>query len=174
MTGPSEHRTLVLVRHAKAEQVLGKPDHDRSLTDRGRSDALAAGRWLHEQGVSPDLVICSTSVRTRETWAGISQGGCHTAYVEYRRAVYQDGTEGVLQSVREDGGEVDSLVVVGHSPGIPDAAALLSDGEGSSQAHRALAEGFPTSGIAVLEVEGEWADLEPGTARLVRVHVARG
>lgn len=174
MTRAAEDRTLVLVRHAKAEQVLGRPDHDRALTERGRRDARAAGEWLRRHDIVPELVICSTSVRTRETWDAMAKGGCHTEFVEYRRAVYQGGTTSVLETVREDAGEVETVVVVGHAPSIPELAALLTDGEGSRDAHAALSDGFPTSGIAVLRYPGHWADLDLGDATLERFHVSRG
>lgn len=174
MTRASEDKTLVLVRHAKAEQVVGAPDHDRTLTARGRRDAVATGEWLKAQGIVPELVICSTSVRTRETWGGIAAGGCSSEFVEFRRAVYQGGTDGVLDSVREDAGEVDTVVVIGHGPSIPDLAGSLCDGTGSARAHQALAEGYPTCGVAILTYAGDWAELDLGTASLERFHVCRG
>ena len=173
MSRVSDDRTLVLLRHAKAEQAPGKPDHDRELTDRGRSDATAAGRWLHDQGVVAELVICSTSKRTRQTWEYAARGGAHTEFVEYRRAVYQNGSTGVLETIREDAGEVRTLVVVGHAPSIPDLASGLTDGQGSRGAHVAMGEGFPTCGLAVLRFPGEWSDLEQGACTLERFHVCR-
>lgn len=163
----------MLVRHARAEHTMGRPDHDRLLTASGRRDAEAAGRWLHDQGVVPELVICSTAQRTRETWNAMAHGGCHTEYVEYRSSVYQGGTDDLLRTVREDGGDVTTLVVVGHGPTVPALASLLSDGEGSTEAHRALGDGYPTCGIALLRVDCDWADLDAGTGTLGRFHVSR-
>jgi len=174
MSRVSDDRRLVLLRHAKAEQVPGKPDHDRELTDRGQRDATAAGRWLRDQGVVAELVICSTSKRTRQTWEYAARGGAHTEFVEYRRAVYQNGSAGVLQTIREDAGEVRTLVVVGHAPSIPDLASGLTDGQGSPDAHVAMGEGYPTCGLAVLRFPGEWPDLEMGDCSLDRFHVCRG
>ena len=173
MSRVGTERTLVLLRHAKTEQVEGKADHDRELTDKGVRDAVAAGRWLHEQGIVADLVICSTSRRTRQTWEHAASGGAQAEFVEYRRAVYQGGTSGVLQTVREDGGEVRTLVVVGHAPSMPDLASALTDGRGSNVAHVAMGDGFPTGALAVLSYDGEWADLTAGAAHLERFHVAR-
>ena len=173
MTRASEDKTLILVRHAKAEQAPGKPDHDRALTTRGRRDAEAAGEWLKQQGIVPELVICSTSVRTRETWSGISAGGCHSEFVEFRKAVYEGGTRDVLETIREDAGEVDTLVVVGHAPSIPDLAGGLCDGTGSAEAHQALADGCPTCGVAILRYAGDWEVLAHGEATLERFHVCR-
>lgn len=177
MSGTGDERTLVLLRHAKAEQVTyahPKPDHDRALTDRGRRDAYAAGQWLHEQGIVAELVICSTSMRTRETWDHAARGGAHTEFVEYRRAVYTGNTDEVLWAIREDAGQVRTLVVVGHGPSIPDLASSLTDGAGSPEAHLALGDGFPTCGLALLRYDGEWADLSYGAASLERFHVCRG
>ena len=174
MSPVSDDRNLVLLRHAKAEQVPGKPDHDRELTERGRRDATAAGKWLHQQGIVAELVICSTSRRTRQTWEHAARGGAHTEFVEYRRSVYQSGTSGVLATIREDAGQIRTLVVVGHAPTIPDLASGLTDGQGSQDAHTAMGEGFPTSGLAVLRYEGDWLDLDSGDCQLERFHVSRG
>ncbi len=173
MTPVPDDRTLVLLRHAKTEQAPGKPDHDRQLTEQGRLDAEAAGAWLHAHGVVADLVVCSTSVRTRQTWEGAAHGGAQTGFVEYRRAIYQGGTRGVLDSIREDAGDVGTLVVVGHAPSVPELASILSDGQGSQSAHTAMGEGFPTCALALLRYAGEWADLAPGVASLERFHVCR-
>ena len=174
MSRVSDDRTLVLLRHAKAEQVPGKPDHDRELTERGRRDAGAAGTWLRDQGIVAELVICSTSRRTRQTWEYAARGGAHTEFVEYRRSVYQGGTTGILETIREDAGEVRTLVVVGHAPTIPDLASGLTDGAGSRDAHVAMGEGYPTCGLAVLRYAGGWPDLSDGDCLLERFHVCRG
>ena len=96
MSTAAEDRTLILVRHSKAEQVFGKPDHDRELTDRGHRDAKALGEWLHGHGLICDVVVCSTSMRTRQTWEGIEAGGGGTEVIEYARAIYSGGTHGLV------------------------------------------------------------------------------
>src|ERR671921_212111 len=70
-----EHRTLVLVRHAKSSWDLDVDDHERPLSGRGRRDAVAIGQELAKRGIRPDLVLCSTAVRTRETWEEAGRGG---------------------------------------------------------------------------------------------------
>src|SRR5437773_11617307 len=65
-------RTLVIVRHAKAQRPADLADADRPLTQRGHADAAAAGAWLAARGYRPDLVLCSPSKRTRQTWRGVS------------------------------------------------------------------------------------------------------
>ena len=65
-------RTLVILRHAKAANPEGVADPDRPLTSRGHADAAAAGAWLAHRDLQPDLVLCSSARRTRETWHGVA------------------------------------------------------------------------------------------------------
>src|SRR5262249_13960879 len=65
-------RTLVILRHAKAEAPNRAADLERSLTERGHADAGAAGAWLVARGYLPNLVICSPARRTRQTWHGVA------------------------------------------------------------------------------------------------------
>ena len=67
-------RTLVLLRHAKAETPGEVFDYDRRLAPRGAADAVAAGAWLAAHDLLPDLVLCSPAARTRQTWHGVAVG----------------------------------------------------------------------------------------------------
>lgn len=173
MTRSAQHKTLVLVRHAKAEQTFGKADHDRELTGRGRRDARVAGAWLRERNLLPELTICSTAIRARQTWDELAHGGCSAEFVEYRRELYAGGLGALLNAVRDDGSDMSSVLVVGHNPTIAEATSALADGAGSDRAHAALALGVPTTGIAVLSYAGSWQDLSVGEASLQCLHVAR-
>ncbi len=174
MTVASSTRTIVLLRHAKAEHVYDKSDHDRDLTPRGRRDAQEAGRWLHDAGFVADLALCSSSERTRQTWDEACFGGAGATRTAYEPLIYSGGTGRVLQRLRELDDDVDRVIVVGHAPVMPDLTSLLSSGEGSLEAHDALGEGFPTSGLAMLDFSGDWQHLGVGTCALRRFHVARG
>lgn len=173
MTRAARDRTLVLLRHAKTEESNPGGDHERELTARGRRDAEEAGRWLCAQVKGIDEVLCSTSERTRQTCEAVWEAGCSEAEIHHDRRIYNAHPEGILEVIHEADDDADVVMVVGHSPGIPGLTELLCDGEGSEEGHRALAEGFPTCGIAVLHYAGRWADLAFGDARLERFHVAR-
>ena len=61
-------RELILLRHAHADPALpGQSDMDRPLSAEGLAEAESAGRWLRDQGLVPDCVLCSPARRTRET-----------------------------------------------------------------------------------------------------------
>ena len=144
-------RTLVLLRHAKAERPDGLPDHDRPLTDRGHADAAAAGAWLLASGHVPDLVLCSPARRTRQTWhsIAIALGGAGSPTVQYERDLYDGDADAALQIVAA-AKQAQSILVIGHNPVISQLSVLLDrDGQADS-------DGLRTSGIAVHELPEEW------------------
>lgn len=171
-----ETRRLVLVRHAKTEQVPGKVDHDRELLPRGVGDARAGGAWIVEHDLVPHLVLCSTATRAQQTWQEIAEGG-HLRDVEVwsDRRIYNAYPEEILEVIREAPEDARTVMVVGHAPGIPSLGDGLADPEASDEAALAtLQEGMPTGVGLELEVEGTWAALAAESARLVGVHRWRG
>lgn len=174
-TTPSE-RTLILVRHAKAEHGQGKPDHDRDLTSRGRSDARAVGVWLSDpsRAFILDVVLCSTSERTRQTLAGIADGGASAMDARFEEGIYNGGAAALLDLLRELPDSARTVLMIGHAPGIPVLATALAHEQSSRDAIDLLSGGFPTSGVAVLGFAGPWTALGPESAYLRTLVVPRG
>ena len=151
-------RQLILLRHAHAEPApSGGSDLDRPLSAEGLAEAESAGRWLKDQGLAPDRVLCSPARRTRETLEAVF---ATTGYVDKRleEAIY-DATPGALASLVDQHRDVDRLLVVGHNPGLERLVALL--GTGQSGDYR----GMPPAAIAVLRLPDD-AAVEPGIAEL--------
>ncbi|HMT32799.1 MAG TPA: histidine phosphatase family protein [Dermatophilaceae bacterium] len=172
MSEPS--RRLLLLRHSKAEHVFGKADHERELTDRGHADARAIGEWLAAQGIEPDLVICSTATRTRQTWASAQEGGARADATAFEKGIYHGGVRAVMTAAQEADPDLTTLLVVGHEPTMSAATEILTEGAGAAAALAASDRGFPTSGLAVLAVDGPWARLAQGGATLEEFVVGRG
>lgn len=169
MTCASEDRTLVLVRHAEAVGSGAGGDADRALSDRGRDDAQALGRWLREQGLGCDEVLCSPALRTRETMEELAAAGCPEAEVQIEHRLYDGDSDDVLRVVQGATNDACVVLVVGHAPGTPSVVSLLADGEGDDDAHEGLTHGFPAGTAAVLRYQGHWSDLAYGSATLERV-----
>ncbi|GAB3868042.1 histidine phosphatase family protein [Nocardioides maradonensis] len=166
-------RTLVVIRHAKAEQYAAS-DFDRELTDRGRADAAEAGRWLATEGVVPGAAYVSAAARTRGTWAAIAEAAGWDLEPTYDRALYGTDEEGVLELVRVTDDAVDTVVVIGHNPTIEVLVQLLDDGEGPADVAESLVVGCPTSAVTVFDVDVPWAEVDQMTARPRAFHVGRG
>jgi phosphohistidine phosphatase len=177
-------RTLWVVRHAKAvaDPPPGGTDHDRPLAPRGRRDAEALGRRLAgdrfglDEADLPDVVLCSTARRTRQTADGIVTGLAALAEppaVDYRRALYYAGPDDVLAEVRTVPDDRRSVMVVGHNPTAHALAAGLGDRDTVADIEGAAgveARGFPTCAVAVYRLPaGRWLDVAEGTGRLVGV-----
>lgn len=151
-------RELILLRHAHAENALpGQDDHDRPLSLQGQAEAEAAGRWLMEQRLIPDRVLCSPARRARETLEAVLE---LTGYVEQRleERIY-DATPGTLAALVDDHREVERLLLVGHNPGLERLAALMHSGQTGDY------RGMPTASVALLALPMT-AAIEPGIARL--------
>ncbi|NLE79992.1 MAG: histidine phosphatase family protein [Rhodococcus sp.] len=162
------NRTLVLMRHGKSGYPEGVADHDRPLSERGEREAGLAGDWLRGNVPPIDTVLCSTAVRTRQTLAatGIE------APTQFLRQLYGAYPPEIITDISEVDESVQTLLVVGHAPGMPTTALDLTE-DPDGQHARAIREKFPTSALAVLSVEGDWADLTSGAASLVAFHVPR-
>jgi len=167
-------RTLVIMRHAKAE-ASAPTDIERRLTDRGHADAQQTGAWLAQQEVAPDDALVSGAARTSQTWEDVATGaGWELEIAQHLDALYAAGTDAALDLIRETDASVGTLVVIGHNPTVGMLAQLLDDGDGDEEAGNALVSGFPTAAVAVFSVDGDWDDLEEAGATLVAYHVGRG
>jgi phosphohistidine phosphatase len=165
----AQARKIVLFRHAKSAWP-DVPDHERPLANRGRRAAPAAGRWLAEAGIVPDMVLCSTARRARETWelAGQALGG--PAPVRFETGVYQASAVALLELLRGLPAGARTVIVVGHDPSLPDLAVELAAGQpgaaGMPPPIDRLRAKFPTAAIALLEFTGSWPGLQAGRAHL--------
>lgn len=132
--------TLVLLRHAKSSWTENVPDDMRPLAGRGRRAAPAAGRWLWAEGYVPDLVLCSTARRARQTWqlaesgllgaaeaGGPAEPGTGAAPpVSYEREVYHASAAGLIDLLHRQPADVRTLALVGHEPGMSELALTLA------------------------------------------------
>jgi phosphohistidine phosphatase len=167
-------RRLVVLRHAKSARPSDVPDHDRPLAPRGRRDAPAAGRALAAADCLPDLALCSTAVRARQTWELAAAQWGTPPPVRHDPRLYAADAPGLLAVVRETPPQVGTLLLVGHNPGLEDLVLDLA-GDGLDDTIERVRAKFPTSALAVLSWRGTgWPELAPGAALLTWVTVPRG
>ncbi|WP_286930348.1 MULTISPECIES: SixA phosphatase family protein [Aeromicrobium] len=160
---------LLLMRHGKAAFPDGVEDFERPLADRGRREAALAGEWIREHVGTVDVVLCSTSTRTRETLAATGL----EAPARFLDEIYEGWTRSLLEAIQSVDDAASTVLLVGHAPGTPGLAARLAGEDSDPDALHTVRAGFPTSAIAVLDVAGPWAALEVGTATLTDVVIPR-
>ncbi len=147
----------MLLRHAKSAWP-DVPDQDRPLAKRGRRDAPVIGRWLREHGYLPEVVVCSAARRTRQTWKLVAAELGGSAAVTFEPRAYAATALTLLYLVRELPAASRSALLIGHNPGVSDLAASLT---ASPDGAAAPVPSFPTAAVAILELAGDWADLDP-------------
>jgi phosphohistidine phosphatase len=160
-------RRLFLLRHAKSS--WDHPDLDdaeRPLNARGQRAAPLIGRYVSGRGLVPDLILCSTAMRARQTlelvmadWETV--GNVETK-VTMRSSLYLASPGELLATVRRLDDDVGSVMIIGHNPGMAAFASLLAE-SGDRKGLKAMAMKFPTAGLAVIDLDvSAWKDAGPG------------
>ncbi len=165
---------LLLLRHAKSSWAdPGQSDFDRPLNSRGRATAPVMARFVVEQGLAPQRVVCSTARRARETLALMLPAIATDLEATLSRRLYEADAEGYLTAARTAGGTAGTLLLVGHNPAMEEVAMVLAP-TGDPDALLLLREKFPTCGLAVIDFDKpRWNDIGPGAGRLTAFHTPK-
>lgn len=162
-------KRLLLLRHAKSDWSSALPDHQRQLNLRGQQAAARMGRYIADEDLNPDKVLCSPATRATETWRLVQQSLSADLEACYLDAIYDFGSgTSLLDVLREHGGDAQTLMLIGHNPSIEGLAGLLS-GTGDETALASLARKYPTAGLAVIDFEfADWQEVNSGSGNLQR------
>lgn len=165
--------TLSILRHAKSGwDDPSLEDIDRPLATRGRKAAPIVGAFMATNGIAPDLVLCSPSVRTRETLELIGRHLPGVPPAKFEDGLYLASRDALLariQAVKGRGRAIPKhLLIVGHNPGLHELALLLMRREPEHAGdRRALSAKLPTCALVVLDFDVErWRDVHPDRGRL--------
>jgi phosphohistidine phosphatase len=165
-------RQLILLRHAKAEHPERIEDVQRPLSLVGRRQSGRVGATLAEDGLVPDLVLSSSSVRTRQTWELARATLGASPEVQFLEGIYYAGARDLLEIVQGVSDDVRTLLVVGHEPTMSRLAAGLAGPDSDETTLARVRVGVPTASRSLLTVHTSWAGLESGGATLVRLTLA--
>lgn len=160
-------KRLILLRHAKAVgQIAGLDDRDRTLADRGRSDAIRMGQFLREEDCVPQLILCSTAMRTRETLDLVVPQLGSAPTVRLMPELYLARWLSIINLIRQVRDPADVLMVIAHNPGLEDCARKLARPPGDTKArklHQLLQAEYPTAALAVFDFDIEaWSAVDRG------------
>ena len=162
-------KTLLLLRHAKSAWSDPRlDDHARPLNARGERSARAMADHLASRGPRPELILCSTALRTRQTLEPLLRRlGTPAPPISLEDGLYL-ASEGVLLGhLRTVPDSVGTVLLIGHNDGIGELARTLA-GSGPAGALASLGDKYPTGALAVLQMAGRrWDELAPGSAALV-------
>ncbi|MEQ8334143.1 histidine phosphatase family protein [Nisaea sp.] len=162
-------KTLLLLRHAKSSwSAPAHNDFERPLNPRGERAATIVGMMMKQEGIVPDLILCSSARRTLQTMDLIRPYLPRACPVEKSSTIYEAGIEQIFAALAEVPDNIKMLLVIGHNPGLERLAVSLC-GEAVGEDMVRLREKFPTGALAFIELKiDDWKKIAPGTGQLQR------
>ncbi len=149
-------KTLILLRHAKSElPALSQSDFERKLSDKGKIDIIKVSAAFNLLNLQPDVILCSSAIRTRETLSSFLKVTGLKSPVKYLEQLYHASASEILNVINDFAIEHDTILMVGHNFGISTLADRLSN-KGAEQ--------MSTSAIHVLKFDHQ---IEPYQGQLM-------
>ncbi len=153
-------KTLMILRHAQALSTpVGGTDKTRTLSPQGKADARALGKTMAQQDMVPGLVLCSPATRTRETLDCVLES-IEGVKSEFPEGFYNANADTYLHGVHACDDSVETLLLVGHNPGVQELATRLVNEDSPALLSR-LAGGYAPATLSVLECDVEsWEEIQ--------------
>ena len=160
-------KRLILMRHAKSDWPRPETDdHDRTLNERGKSNAASLGTWLKEKDLRPDTVLCSTATRTRDTLALLKLED--QPDINFVKDLYLADAEKILATLQTADG--DTVLLLGHNPGIADMAEQIV----KTPPNRDGMHHYPTGATIAITFDVEnWTDIDWHLGKVTHIVVPR-
>ena len=167
-------KRLAILRHAKSSWAdAGMFDFDRPLNERGREAARRIGEELKARKLHFDLVLASTATRVRETLAGVGEEYEFGPDVRFDDELYGASEEMLLKVIRALPEKMQSVLIVGHNPGLEFIVARLARADERGLRDR-VENKFPTAALAVIDLRTEcWEQVIPGGGEIVELILPR-
>ncbi len=163
-------KTLTLMRHAKSSwEDYSQSDMDRPLAPRGKKDAPLMGKYLAENDLLPDLVLCSPAQRTRETLARLQNALSRPLNVKFDQMIYSAGMgHGLIPLLHNMDNDFNHTMIVGHNPAMQELVlSLINWTTDNDETRQKLSQKFSTGTIVSMTFEGDsWTSVNLGKGQL--------
>ncbi len=168
-------KLLGLFRHAKSDWNDARlRDFDRPLNDRGRMGAALMGEHIHDYGVRWNRVLASPAARVTQTIEIAGEAAKSSPPVIWDRRIYLANSATLMDLLREQPDDANSIIMVGHNPGLEDLIFDLVPDDGQNPLREIVEVKFPTAAFAVLELDiAKWSDLKDNCAKLIHLQRPR-
>jgi phosphohistidine phosphatase len=163
-------KKLTLFRHAKSgwDDPVTR-DFDRPLNARGRRAAVRMGQYIRDHRLHFDRITGSPAVRVVETLEYAANGLGEMVAPAWDRRVYLASAVSLLEVIHDTPEPAESLLLVGHNPGLEDLALMLTPDRAGDENRDQVEEKFPTAAIAEIEFDVDrWEDVKVGGGAITR------
>jgi phosphohistidine phosphatase len=139
-------KKLYVIRHAKSSWAEpDMADFERPLNERGKTDAPMMGKRLKKAKIHPDLIISSPAKRALKTAKIIAKElDFPKEQIVTDGAIYPGGVSGLLDVIHSLHDSFQTVILVGHNPGLTDLANYLTDVQ---------IDNIPTCGVFCVDFE---------------------
>ena len=160
-------RTLIFLRHAKSSWALpGVDDFDRPLNDRGNNAAPKMANWLTSEGIKPDVIVCSSAKRTRETLAHIEPMFSQEVATILEPNLYLASSNTLFECAAKLDDAYETAMLLAHNPGLHDAA-LSALTAASRRESGEMRSRFPTCACAIISLPiNSWSEINTDIGEL--------
>ncbi len=156
----SSAKRLFLLRHAMAASDFSGVDKERPLTPQGKEDAKILGKAMLKHAYVPDVILCSSALRTRQTLESLNN---HLGVdnIDLRDTLYSGSTGDYLYEVQQTKDDYDNILIIAHNPSISELVRLLG-AQGQESILSRLHDGYAPATLSVIECEcKQWSDIQP-------------
>lgn len=164
-------RELLIMRHAKSDWNTGiAKDFDRPLNKRGNASAPKMGQWLREQNLTPDWLISSPAMRTRQTASLVcAQLGIESEKVYWEQRIYEASLPDLLGILAECPDVANCILMIGHNPGMELLLLHLCPNVPAQTDGKLM----PTAALARIRLPNDWSYLRAGCGELLALQKPR-
>lgn len=122
-------KKLVIMRHAKSSRDdIALIDYDRVLNQRGLNDAQYIGSYLYNRLGTPDLIISSPSVRTRQTAELAASKLLYPCEkIQFAKKLYESSLRDIMGVIHDIKDNIKTVVIIGHNPSVSAVSNYLND-----------------------------------------------
>ncbi len=127
---------LYIMRHAKSDWSGPQiSDFERPINKRGTRNAMRIGEWMNENNHIPQKIISSPAVRAKETIELVTEqiSKFNLEDLTYEDELYLAGFTQLIEFINTYKDKVQSLMLVGHNPGIENLVNYLCDKSGDKE-----------------------------------------
>ena len=149
-------KKLYLIRHSYAEDPNGKSDIERQLTLHGQSTVRALGRYLINQNFDPDIILCSSSERTRETAMNlVEELEIIEQIIKYEDVIYNASVRELLEVLNGVSQDHKAVAIIGHNPTITFFSEYLTG---------SIIGNMEPAGVVTIKIDKlKWPEVSQGT-----------
>lgn len=144
-----KEKTLYILRHGSTVSVNGQ----RILSDEGKEECVMVKKSLQEEDEKIDIVLCSDSIRTKETAEIVIKET--SSHINYTNGLYNATFENILKQISCVTDDILSLMIIAHNPGLHNLAIFLS----SYNSKDIPISEFPPASLVRFNIQASWKDI---------------